>query len=311
MNKILTFIKNNWLVFVLLLVIGLLLARNTGVSTMMTSSTKSYGMPTSIGGQRMMDYGGDDGSSGIAYEDIAPSLNITNEPNTVTETVQRIVVLDTTMSMLVSDVPKSITEIEKITSGANGFMVSKNVSKPEGAANGEIVIRVPSEKREPVLTDIRALGMKVTNENVYGNDVTDQYEDIDTKIQSLSSAKSKMEKIMDQATNAQDLMNIQNQINNIQRQIDALKGRQNYLSQTAKLTKISIFLSTDELSLPYSPEESWRPSVVLKLAVRSMIQTSRAIASMVIWLAVYLPIVLLVIALVWIVKIVIKKNTRS
>jgi hypothetical protein len=95
---------------------------------------------------------------------------------------------------------------------------------------------------------------------------------------------------MAQATRVTDLMDIQMQLTNIEQQIDSYKGRQKYLEQTAKLTLISINLSTDELSLPYAPDKAWRPTVVFKNAVRSMVGTLRELGSLVIWLVVYAPV---------------------
>jgi len=95
---------------------------------------------------------------------------------------------------------------------------------------------------------------------------------------------------MDQATRVSDLMEIQMQLTNIQQQIDSYKGQQNYLEQTSKLTSISVTLSTDELALPYAPDKAWRPEVIFKLAVRSLVGTLRGFGSAAIWIAVYSPV---------------------
>lgn len=110
-----------------------------------------------------------------------------------------------------------------------------------------------------------------------------------------------MEALQEQAVRAQDLLDIQIQINNIQSQIDSYIGQQKYLEQTAKLTRISVSLSTDELALPYAPDAAWRPGVVLKMAVRSMVGALRSIANAIIWLVIYVPILLIVGILYWLV----------
>jgi len=51
-----------------------------------------------------------------------------------------------------------------------------------------------------------------------------------------------------------------------------------YFEQSAKLTKITVYLSTDELSLPYAPTNQWRPLVIVKEAFRSLISTSVVLA---------------------------------
>ena len=92
---------------------------------------------------------------------------------------------------------------------------------------------------------------------------------------------------MDQTDDIDYLLQIQRELINLQNQIDSLKGRQKYLEQTAKLAKVTLHLSTDEWSLPYAPAKSFRPSVIFKQAVRSLVTSLRGLAEKLIWIAVY------------------------
>ena len=296
--KIVSWMKNNWLVVLLVVVIVMLVLKDSSPlaelrSQNMDSVGISLNYPSQGGMASTVKYGGING-------------NIARELAPVTAD-QRKVIQNTNMSMLVKDVSESIKGIESIAIEVGGFMVDKSLTKPEGAASGHITLRVPTEKRELSLDKIRVLGVRVVSENVYGDDVTDQFVDTATRIASLEKVKTQMESIMGQATEVQDLMNVQMQINNIQEQIDSLKGRQNYLEQTAKLTRIAINLSTDELALPYAPDTAWRPTVVFKTAVRSMIGALRSVADVIIWTVVYLPIVIIILGLVWLGRIVYRK----
>jgi hypothetical protein len=278
MANIIGFVKKNWLVVILVLVmVFLLLRNNTGMVS--TSRGESFGgvADLSITPAAMTK----SISSGIymPYNQAAPTAQ-----------TDRIVVQNTSMSMLVRDVAVTLKGIEKEAVGAGGYMVNKSISQPEGAASGYISLRVPTEKREETLDGIRALGVKVISENVVGTDVTDQYVDLAGRIASLEKTKARIKAILDQATSVNDLMNVQMQLTNIEQQIDSYKGQQNYLSQTAKLTMISVNLSTDELSLPYAPDKAWRPAVVFKNAVRSLVSTVRDIGSLLIWVVVYAPV---------------------
>jgi hypothetical protein len=73
----------------------------------------------------------------------------------------------------------------------------------------------------------------------------------------------------------------------LQDQIDVLKGRQKYLEQTAKLSKITVYLSSDEFALPYVPAKPFRPETIFKQAVRSLVLTLRDLAKAGIWIGVY------------------------
>lgn len=284
-----SWIKKNALVIVLALVIVFLLlpkrnqlvsrglpeAGGGGINIGMTQTTAKLGMP-------VLD---------SFYGEAAPVASD-----------QRMVVQNTSLSMQVKDVSKTLKSIESVAQQEGGYMVNKGETKPEGAASGHISIRVLTEKREEALDKIRSLGVKVVDEEVFGTDITDEYVDLETRIANLEKVKAKMNAILEQASQVQDLVQVQSQINNTQSQIDSLKGRQKYMEQTAKLTLISVNLSTDELALPYTPDNAWRPAVVFKTAVRSMLGSLRSIADTLIWLMVYLPIILIIGLILYLIK---------
>ncbi len=138
-----------------------------------------------------------------------------------------------------------------------------------------------------MLDYFRDLAVKVSSERILGTDVTAEYVDIEARLETLEKTKAKFEEIMEKATAVQDILNVQRELIRTQDQIDALKGQQKYLEQTAKLAKITIYLSTDEYALPYVPAKPFRPQVVFKLAVRSLVGSLRSVATATIWIVVY------------------------
>jgi hypothetical protein len=227
------------------------------------------------------------------------SLPSFSRPSAPTANPDRLIIRDTSLSLVVKDVAKTISEIENSTRTLGGFLASSNLSKPESGASGTITIRVPENNRTQALAAFKQLSVKVVSESVLGTDVTDQYTDLEAQLITLNQTKTKFQEIMSKATAIADILNVQQQLINIQSQIDAVKGQQQYLEGNAKLSKIAVYLSTDELSLPYTPNQSWRPSVIFKEAIRSLILNLRSLGTALIWLLVYSPIIVPIIALVW------------
>lgn len=122
MSKIIGFLKNNWIVLVLVLIIAVLLVRNNlGVS-------ETYYAPKS-GSSIEMGYGD------VAVDSIASPLAIGGYRGVVgnvapTEQMDRMVVEDTALSMLVKDVALVIKGIDKLAVESGGYMVNKSISKP-------------------------------------------------------------------------------------------------------------------------------------------------------------------------------------
>ena len=211
----------------------------------------------------------------------------------------RLVVRETTLSIVVKDAAIAISSIQKSAEQFGGYLVQSHLAKPEESASGTIIVRVPQEKLSDALVAFRLVGLRVVDENISGQDVTDQYVDLDSRLKTLEKTKQKFEDILDRATAIQDILNVQQQIISLQSQIDTVKGQQQLLSQTAKLSKITVYLSTDEFSLPYAPAQPWRPDVIFKLAVRSLVAHIRDIGTGLIWIAVYAPVWLPVLGVIW------------
>lgn len=201
----------------------------------------------------------------------------------------RMITTNTNLSMKVNDVRKVVAQITTLAFESGGFMVHSNTSSPEGGASGTISIKVQAEKLEPTLETIRGMGVKVVSEYVSGSDVTDQYSDLEERLRILETTKQKMEEILRSATKVADMLEVQRELISIQTEIDGVKGQQQYLEKTTKLASIDVFLSTDELALPYAPTNTWRPQQVAKEATRSMIQTARGLANLAIWIGIYAP----------------------
>lgn len=259
-----------------------------GISGGELSGVNNFAMPKSAGG--MM---------GNVARGILPPPDSSVPP---TDQKDRLVIRDTTMSMVVKDAAAALKTIQSKAESLGGFLIQSNLDKPEESASGSISVRVPDNKLNDALDAFRAIGVRVVNEQVSGRDVTDQYVDLDAHLITLTKTKQKFEDILDKATAVQDLLNVQQQIINLQSQIDSVKGQQQYLSQSAKLSKVTVYLSTDEFSLPYAPAEPWRPSVVMKLAIRSLVTHLRSLGTAAIWLGVYSVIWGPVLGIIWFFK---------
>ncbi len=199
----------------------------------------------------------------------------------------RLVQKESSLSLLVSDVRSSADSVIKQAEGLGGFMIQSSFSNPGESPSGSISVRVPSDKLAVYLEILRKQSIRVVSEQLTGTDITDQYRDINARLDTLNSTKRKFEVIYEKAVTIQEILEVQNRIMELTDQIDSLKGQQQYLEKSSETARVSVYLSTDELSLPYASDSSWRPSVVFKNAVRSLVENLRGFAGLLIWIGVY------------------------
>lgn len=277
-------IKRNKLVTLLLIVVLLLIVREFLPRYFQVSRQVSMVEPMYEGMEDIAVAPGVGGKIGI------PPIPGREAPPVQQE--DRLVVEESSMSMVVNNVRETSDKIIDHAKSVGGYMVNTSLANPEEAPFAMVTIRVPSDNLRSALDYFRSLTVKVTSENIRGTDVTDEYVDIEARLATLEKTKAKFEEILGKATAVQDILEVQRQLIYIQDQIDALKGRQKYLEQTAALAKITAYISTDEFALPYAPTERFRPNVIFKLAVRSLVTTLRGLAKTLIWVGVY--------AIIWI-----------
>ena len=262
------FVKRNWLVIVVILgVIVYVNSKNPVIQSQVLPMTGGGFVADSTVSNKM-----------LISREVAPS-----------ESANRLVIQDTSLSLQVNNVEEKIKEINNKALELGGFLINSNLSKPRGVGSGIISVRIPENRRREAMELFKKRAIKVVSENVSGTDVTDQYTDLQAQLEVLQKTKVKFEEIMDKAYTVSDLMNVQQQLINLQQQIDSVKGQQKYFEQSAKFSKITIYLSTDDLALPYAPTNEWRPAAVFKEAVRSLINNIRGLGNMLIWVAVFSP----------------------
>ena len=214
-------------------------------------------------------------------------------------------------SLLVKNVTETTDNIKKKISEIKGaYTVSSNINRGEYSDTANIVIRVPVANVEEIKTFLRDSSVKVISENIERKDITDSYVDIERRLSDLEKQRIRFEQILNSADTVEELMSVQNAIFQLQNQIDSYQGQLNYMKGITRTSKITIYLATDEMSLPYAPENPWKPEAVFKNAVRSLLTTLQGIGKLLIWVAVYSPLVLVLIVTYVIIKKVIRRYRK-
>ena len=299
MSKIISWVNTHKLVSVLIVIVLFQFLRSNIVAPFIGGSA---GIRSS---EAVMDLAT---AGPVAYRQKAPIYY--NEAAPTPDITDRKVVLNSNFSLLVKNVTWSVENVKAKTKELLGYMVSMGIDRSDYGETANIQVRVPTEKLDEFSRYLRGIAVKVVSENIDGADVTDQYVDIERRLNDLEKQRLRVEKILDSATTVSDMMEVQRQLFMIQDQIDSYKGQLLYMDGTTKTSKLSIFISTDELSLPYSPSRPWRPEVVFKQAVRSFLEDLQGLGSMLIWVIVYAPFIIVAIVVYKLIRKKLKKSVQ-
>lgn len=280
MNNLVNWIKNNKVLVILSLVIAYILFTQTTFSLPITKrvfDTYQAADVVSFQGAPEVNMMYSTKSVAMPTMGVAPFM----DPSV------RKVVTESNVSLLVKDVPQTVKQISAEVEAKRGYVVNTYVYSPQESSTGYVTVRVPSSELNDFLDKMRALSIRVVSENISGTDVTDQYVNIQERLNILDKNKTVYDNMLAKATNVDDILRIQQAIFSVQDQIDSYQGQLKYIEATSASSVITINLSTDELSLPYAPKDPWRPSVIFKHAVRSLVEFGRFLGTAAIWVAVY------------------------
>jgi len=221
-----------------------------------------------------------------------------NDGLQIQESQVRMVIKNASLSIVVEEPGVSIEAISKLASDLGGFVVSSNLYRTQ-TANGlevpqaNISIRVPAEKLDQALTEIKSGAGQILNENVSGQDVTQEYTDLESRLRNLERAEEQLTQIMEQAWETEDVLIVYNRLVEVQEQIELIKGQMKYYEQSAALSAISINIQANEAVQPLKIG-NWQPVGVAKRALQALINTLKFLADMLIWIILYiLPVALI------------------
>ena len=232
-------------------------------------------------------------------EDNAISSTSYSEEGLQTQVSQvRMVIKNASLSIVVEKPGESIDAITKLAADLGGFVVSSNLYRTQTDGGLEvpqanITIRVPAEKLDQALAAIKSGAGEILNENVSGQDITQEYTDLESRLKNLQRAENQLTEIMEQAYQTEDVLSVYNRLVEVQEQIELIKGQMKYYEQSAALSAISVNIQANEAVQPLKIG-NWQPVGVAKKAIQALINTLEVIANMIIWIVLYiLPVVLI------------------
>ncbi|HEY3289094.1 MAG TPA: DUF4349 domain-containing protein [Anaerolineae bacterium] len=203
----------------------------------------------------------------------------------------RMIVRNASLTLVVDDAQARSDALTAMVNGLGGYVATSKSTKFDAGLQTALTVRVPADKFDTAMASIRKLAIEVRDEQISGEDVTAEYTDLNAQLTNLQAAELQLRDIMSKTTKTEDVLAVFNQLTQKRGEIEQVKGRIQFLSQSAALATINVTMMPDALAQPIQVA-GWRPEGVLKSAVQALIDALQAIATLVIWLViVVLPVV--------------------
>lgn len=249
-----------------------------------------------------MEMAVEESAAGIAFRD-DEAYNQTSVVSKDGAGIQeRIIIRTADMGVVVVDTEEAMTTIAQMVNENGGWVVSSNVFQySENAKTGNMSVRVPSEGFESFLEAVGRLSVEVTRISTSGQDVTEEYVDLSARLDNLEATADRVRSFLDETKTVEEALEVNRELSRLEGDIEALKGRLQYLEQSSAFSQVTIDLTPDVLSQPLEVG-GWQPQGVARSAVETLIATLQTLIDVAIWLIIYvLPLVLIVAIPLWLV----------
>ncbi len=228
---------------------------------------------------------------------------------------ERLIIRTADMSIVATDTEAALAQIAAMADSSGGWVVSSNVyQSTDTSKSGYVQIRVPAEGFQSVLDAIAGMAVEVTNLSTSGQDVTEEYVDVSARLGNLEATAARLRTFLDESRNVEEALAVNMELSRVEGEIEALKGRMQYLEQSSAFSSITVNVTPDELAQPIQVG-GWEPTGVAKQAVEALVNMLQLLANAVIWFIIFALPILLVIAipfalLIWVIKRLRRRESR-
>ncbi|MDG5787748.1 DUF4349 domain-containing protein [Evansella sp. AB-P1] len=193
------------------------------------------------------DYEGEmaeDGRSNTSNQEV-------DEQNLSTrDTTEQMIIYNGNLSIEVIDFKRAQADIQENTEQLGGYIVESSIyHHGEDRLSGNLVVRIPQEHFHSFLNDMESTSTKVLERTIHGNNVTEEYIDLESRLRSKEAVEERLLLFMEEAENTEDLLKISNDLTKIQEEIERLKGRMNYLENNVAFSTVTIYINEKTINV--------------------------------------------------------------
>lgn len=190
----------------------------------------------------------------MAAKDVLPVKEVSLTDDLKTEetfgAADRKIVRNADLTMEVASTTDTQHRIVSIAEAHGGFVVTSEAKQKESVEPSKrtfdirLVVRVPENQFGVALDQIRGLGSNLKEEKVTGQDVTEEFIDLEARIKTQKALELQFLQIMKQAGKITDALEVQRQIADVRTTIEQLEGRKRFLENRSSLSTISVNIQT-------------------------------------------------------------------
>jgi len=217
-----------------------------------------------------------------------------------TTTQNRMIIYTVNIELIVQDAAEALEQIGDLSEEMGGYISGSSSWKDKDQLRARITLRVPADRLDQTLDQMRDLALDVESSNRDSSDVTEEFVNLDARLRNLETTEGELLELLktrqESTGDTEAILEVHRYLTEIRGQIEQIEGRMNYLSNLTAMATIHVTLTPDVLAQPLTVG-GWQPEGTALQAIQSLINALQFLADALIWILLFLVPVLIVILL--------------
>ncbi len=203
----------------------------------------------------------------------------------------RMIIKNGEMTLLVADTDRAIDQATGVAVDSGGYIVSSKTWLQDGFKYATLTMGIPSDQFEVAQRRLRGLALEVQNDTASGQDVSQEYVDLQSRLTNLEATAARIRDFLDKATKVADALEVNQQLSDVEGQIEQVKGRMQFLKDRSAFSTIALTLNPQVPTPTPSPTPTpaaWQPGKTITAAGDTLGSLLRSLVDAVLWLGIVL-----------------------
>ena len=120
----------------------------------------------------------------------------------------RMIIKNGEMALLVADTDRAIDQATGVAVDSGGYIVSSKTWLQDGFKYAALTMGIPTDQFEVAQRRLRGLALEVQNDTASGQDVSQEYVDLQSRLTNLEATAARIREFLDKATKVADALEI-------------------------------------------------------------------------------------------------------
>ncbi|MFD1708971.1 DUF4349 domain-containing protein [Siminovitchia sediminis] len=190
-------------------------------------------------------------SSEMAMLDQKKEVPVEEEKDAQAEMDERMIIHRANLDIGVKSLDTASRQIGKKVEEYGGYVVESNEYRNENdLRSGTLTVRIPEKYFQAFLQDAEKEAAEVLSRNVSGQDVTEEYVDLESRLKSKRAVEERLLDFMKDAQKTEDLLKISGDLAKVQEEIEVLVGKMKYLEHQTAYSTVQLNMQESKIVVP-------------------------------------------------------------